>query len=224
MKDLVLKVEPMGPSQNLTPEIIKKQFIFRNTGQYIGPSIVAIFDMQEPVWWNRPLESEELCKKEADGIYSYNLPFLFRKSSYKTGYNILLNKNSVPLAVQIKISPSWTVQQMNLVQKFIITATFNALTKLGVPANRLEKTKNDLLFDGKKFLGGEETQYGGWLTADYVITMQYKPEKEIFDRLTGQYAQRRGITGIIEETNLFTKEEFIEALLAEIKLILDQLD
>jgi hypothetical protein len=53
--------------------------------------------------------------------------------------------------------------------------------------------------------------------------MQYAPEKEIFDRLTGKYAQHRGITGIIEETNLFTKEQFIDTLIEELQTILNKL-
>jgi hypothetical protein len=46
-----------------------------------------------------------LCKLEPDGIYSFNLPFIGGRDLYKTGYNILLNKNSVPVAGLIKVNP-----------------------------------------------------------------------------------------------------------------------
>ena len=215
---------PMVPSKGLNPEIMEKQFIFRKTGVFDGENMVHIALMEEPIWWNRPLESDTLCKLEPDGVYSYNLPFLWDRSFYKPGYNLLLNKNSVPVAAQIKINPNWTKEQKAVLDQFILHATYEALLELGVDKSRLEPSVNDLLYDGKKFMGGEEIERNGWYTADYVITMQYKPEKEIFDRLTGKYAQARGITGIIEETNLFTKEEFTDKLLEKMQKILSVLD
>lgn len=224
MKDLSIYAVPMVPSKGQNPDIMKKQFVWRKTGVYDGNSEIVVALMEEPIWWNRPLESDSLCKLEPDGIYSYNLPFLWDRGLYKSGYNLLLNKNSVPVAAQIRINPNWTAAQLNLLHHFMINAAYDALLALGVDAKRLEKAHNDLLFDGKKFMGGEEIERGGWFTSDYIITMQYKPEKEIFDRLTGEFAQKRGITGIIEETNLFTKEEFTTKLLEKIKDIFDQLD
>lgn len=224
MKDLLFKIDPMVPSKNLHPEIMQKQFIWRKTGIYDGQSAVVVADMQEPIWWNRPLESDALCKLEPDGVYSYNLPFLGGRDLYKTGYNILLNKNSVPVAAQIKINPAWTEEQKGILRHFMITATYEALKELGVKEERLTKIHNDLLYDGKKFMGGEELERNGWYTSDYVITMQYKPEKEIFDRLTGQYAHKREITGIAEETGLFTKDEFLSKLLEKLKELFAKLD
>lgn len=215
--------EVMRPSKNKIPEILQAQFSWRKTGLYNGDSEIVVADNQEAAWWNRPLESDTLCKLEPDGIYSFNLPFIGGRDLYKTGYNILLNKNSVPVAGLLKVNPDWTVKDFQVLNTLASTAVYNTLIKLGVNKERLSIKNNDMLFDGKKFMGTEEKLSGMWKSINIVITMQYAPEKEIFDRLTGKYAQHRGITGIIEETNLFTKKQFIDALINELQNILSKL-
>ena len=56
-----------------------------------------------------------------------------------------------------------------------------------------------------------------------MVTLFYKPEESIFKRLTGKYALKRQITGIIEETNLFTREEFTEQLMKNLSSFLANL-
>ena len=69
---------------------------------------------------------------------------------------------------------------------------------------------NKLLYDGKKFVGDESAFKDNIFIETTVITLNYSNEKEIFDKLTGEHALKRGITGIIEETNSFSREQFIE--------------
>ena len=52
---------------------------------------------------------------------------------------------------------------------------------------------------------------------NFMVTLFYKPEESIFKRLTGKYALKRPITGIIEETNLFTREAFIKTLMKNLE-------
>lgn len=207
------KLFPIEPSKNTNPDIVYKHFEWRKTNIYIGNSTVQIGDVKEPIWWNRPLNSDTVVKLESDGLYSYNLPYLYRHADFKTGYNILVGKYSIPLIIQIKINQKWTAEQYNKLRLLPIYTTYKALLSLGVDNTKLKIAHNDLLYNGKKFMGSEEAEYGGWYGAAAIITLNYTKEKELFDRLTGKYANTRGICGIIEETNnLFTKEQFITEL------------
>ena len=47
-------VEDMCPSENKYPDIIDKQYKFRKYGEFTGDNVVAIADMGEALWWNRP--------------------------------------------------------------------------------------------------------------------------------------------------------------------------
>lgn len=226
MKNITYLVAPMVPSKGINPEFIRLQFDWRNTGKYNGPSFIGIAEMEEPIWWNRPLESNTFVKKEADGIYSYNLPLAWQEKNmaWKANYNVLLNKFNVPVAGMIKINPAWTIKQKNMLKRSMIDGVYRALIKLGVPAENLTQPSNDLLYKGKKFFGVETIEKNGWFSMNCFITLRYTPEKDIFDRLTGTFVQRKEITGIIEETELFTREQFIKVLLDELKTIYDQLD
>ena len=217
MKNLQLSVERMAPSCDVTPKVIMEQFKWRLNKQ-LAPeqNYITIIDIEEPVWWNRPAESNTLVKQEADGLCSYNLPFLGNRADFKTGYNLLLNKNSIPIANHIKINPSWTQDQIEALSKMITNAVYSALLDLGVAAEKLSFKHNDILYEGKKFVGYEQLISNGVFSEDIVITLEYTPEEEIFQRLTGKYALARGITGIIEETQCFTKQQFIEKLLEKI--------
>jgi lipoate-protein ligase A len=97
------------------------------------------------------------------------------------------------------------------------------LLELGVPKEDLEIHRNDLLYRGKKFLGSEVIIRNNQCSIDFMITLFYRPEEKIFKRLTGKYALKRQITGIIEETNLFTKEQFIELFMTNLQEYINSL-
>lgn len=213
MKNLQISIEQMEPSQGITPEVITEQFKWRQDKKYqSSKNYITIINIQEPVWWNRPAESTKIVKQEADGLYSYNLPFLGNRADFKVNYNLLLNKNSIPIANHIKINPSWSVEQVKALSKMTSNAVYTSLIELGVDANSLSFSHNDILYKGKKFMGYEQLISEGVFSEDIVITLEYTPEEEIFKRLTGKYALTRGITGILEETQCFTKQQFIEKL------------
>lgn len=218
MKNLQLSIEQMAPSQGITPKVIKEQFDWRQDKTKISPiNYLTIIDIQEPVWWNRPAVSSELLKLETDGLYSYNLPFLGNRADFKTKYNLLLNKNSIPIANHIKINSAWSKDQVTALTKMTSNAVYSALIELGVDAKNLSFHANDILYNHKKFMGYEQLISNGVFSEDIVITLEYTPEAEIFQRLTGQYALTRGITGIIEETQCFTKQQFIDKLIEKYK-------
>lgn len=217
MKNLQISIETMAPSKGITPRVIEEQFQWRNKLQpEPQQNYITLIDIKEPVWWNRPIESNILVKQESDGLYSYNLPFLGDREDFKTGYNLLLNKNSIPIANHIKINPDWTKDQLEALSKMITNSVHSTLIELGVGPERLSFKHNDILYNGKKFMGYEQRISNGVFSEDIVITLEYTPEEDIFQRLTGKYALTRGITGIIEETQCFTKQQFIDKLLKKI--------
>ena len=224
MNNIEFKIFTLAPSKNITPQIVYDHFSWRKTHRYTGANTIQFGDVQEPIWWNRPLKSNQVIKKEADGLYSYNLPYMHEIMFFKSNYNLLVGKGTVPLIAHIKVNPNWNSSQKALMHDFVKKAIYNTLIKLGVDATKLTKPSNDILYDGKKFMGFEGAEHGGWYGAAAVITLNYSNEAEIFKRLTGEYALKRSICGIQEETgNKFTKEQFINTLIEEFKTLLKAL-
>ena len=222
MIDIKFKTAIMAPSESKNPEILKKQFDWRNGIKYAGESEIVFADIKENVWWNRPLNSDVFVKQEEDGLWSYNLPLAWRQESvaWKANYNVLLNKDNLPVAGMIKINKHWTVDDFTKLKRLLIDGVYNALIKLGVSEDKLQQPGNDILYDGKKFFGLETIVKDGWFSIDCFITLRYKPAQEVFDRLSGHFVKYKSITGIMEETELFTKEEFIKVLTEELQSIL----
>ncbi|MBO4393399.1 MAG: hypothetical protein J5800_03560 [Spirochaetales bacterium] len=211
MTQVTVKKDILSPSTG-HHSIIPNQYHWRKTGEFIGGNTIAIMNPQEAVWWNRPLESDVMCKLESDGLYSYNLPFLGQRDVYKTGYNILLAKNSIPVAIHVKLD-GWTDDEIERFYNLSYKVLWDSLVELGVGENHLSIERNDMLYDGRKFAGGEKAVREGVFSEDLVITTHYLPEKDVFSRLTGKYAKSRGITGICEECPWITMEELRDKLL-----------
>ena len=226
MIDVKFKTAVMAPSAGENPEILKKQFDWRNGVRYDGDNEIVFADIKENVWWNRPLNSNVFVKQEDDGLWSYNLPLAWRQESvaWKANYNVLLNKDNVPVAGMIKIKSGWDHDEIDAIKRLLIDGVYNALLKLGVSKDRLQQPGNDILYDGKKFFGIETIIKDGWISLNCFITLKYKSAQEVFDRLTGHFVKYKSIAGIMEETELFTKEEFIKALEDEMKSILAKID
>lgn len=215
IKNIKVCVEALQPSKGIHSSILPCQFTWRTTGDFVGENKIAIADIQEPIWWNRPLTSDVFCKTEEDGLCSYNFPFWQNDRedrAFKTAYNVLLNKNSVPVAIHIKLDESWTETQIQSLHSLLSTCVQETLIELGVDPTDLRHSGNDFYIKNKKFSCGEHIFRDSVFTQNIVITMQLLPEKEIFDRLTGQYAHRKTLTGIADEISSITKEVFIETL------------
>ena len=226
MKNFKFSILEVAPSQGITPQIIQDQFKWRKTLQWeSAESQIAFGDVKECFWWNRPLGPNALVKQEADGLYSYNLPYIGPPNKlYKTKYNILVTPNTIPIVTHIKLNPKWTRSQITQLEWLMSDSIYMTLLELGADSSKLQRVMNDLLYDGKKFVGIEQKTANGVFTQNIILTLKYKPEEEIFQRLTGKYALSRGIIGIMEETNCFTREQFIETLQAKILRFMDTLE
>jgi hypothetical protein len=203
-------------ARNEEHNILTHQFFWRTRKKFIGDSEIVIMNNKEAVWWNRPLTSDVFCKEEEDGLYSYNLPFLDAIAGgtaiYKTGYNLILNENSIPCAAHIQLDATWSDEQKRALEQMFYYCIHKTLIELGVSKEDLSMSRNDITYKGKKFVCGEHALIDDVYTEDLVITLQVLPEKEIFDRLTGKYAHKIQITGIAEEVPSITKEKFIDSL------------
>lgn len=214
-------IEKMSPSQNITPEILYNQFELRKNNVFVGKNQIVIADMQEAIWWNRPQKenTESLIKKETDGFYSYNLPLFLRHNKWKSNYNVLLNKNNVPIAIHIQFDHKLEHTEIQLLRTATFSAIRKALVELGVPNEEIIYINNELLLKGKKFVGSEQIIGEDFYEENTFITLKYLEEKEIFDRLLyGKATPKYGITGVLDEFNLFTKKEFIQKFIKYFEL------
>ncbi len=213
MKNLKIYSEPMIPSKNLIPRIMVDQYQFRQTGEWKAKSEIGIALLEEPIWWNRPVKSDIFLKQEADGMYSLNFPYFGGDNNFKAQYNTLLNVGCVPVAVQLRLRDLEKPFDKQKLMAMPVTTVLKTLIDLGVDPDSLTSIHNDLLYCGKKFMGVETIFKNECCSINFIVTLFYKPEESIFKRLTGKYALARPITGIIEETNLFTREQFTETLI-----------
>lgn len=223
MKNVRIYCEPMVPSKGIMPQVMVNQYHFRQTGEYTAQSEVGIALLEEPIWWNRPVKSEAFLKQESDGIYSLNFPYFGGNNDFKAQYNSLLNVGCVPVAVQLHYKDFEKPFDREKLVTMPIKVVAKTLTNLGVDESNLQSVHNDLLYCGKKFMGVETIFKNNQCSINFMVTLFYKPEESIFKRLKGQYALKRPITGIIEETNLFTREEFTEQLMKNMKEFLAEI-
>lgn len=221
LNDLKICRVPLQPSTN-EHSIIHNLFIWRTEKRFVGENRIDIMDIKEPVWWNRPYTSDVFCKLEEDGLYSYNLPIASGENSFKTKYNYLLNKQSIPIVLHIQLDDTWTDDDKYVLSRMCQTCVYEALLDLGVSKEDLSVPKNDLLFQGRKFAGVEYASADNVHSEALCITLAVASEKDIFARLTGQYAHKRPITGIAEEVPSVTKEAFIERLIERLNLYIEE--
>lgn len=208
IKDIV---NPTNGFNSIAPE----QYEFRKTGRFVGESVIAVCTMEEAVWWNRPFEEDSaFLTKAEDGLNAYNFPIFagvgrnISKSdsfAYKTNYNILLNHNAICPLAHIN-TEGWTDEERASLNAFFDTVYRDSLIELGADSSKLSTPSNDILYNDKKFAGRERIWSRSVYEENGVITCLYLPEKDIFDRLTGKYANSRGITGITEEVPTITKD------------------
>lgn len=213
MVRLKIYQEKMVPSREIMPRIMIDQYNFRQKGVWNRGSEIVIALLEEPIWWNRPVKSDVFLKQEADGLYSLNFPYFGGNNDFKAQYNTLLNVGCVPVAVQLRQTDLEKPFDKQKLIAMPVATVYKTLVDLGVEPKNLTSIHNDLLYCGKKFMGVETIFKNGCCSINFIVTLFYKPEESIFKRLTGKYALARPITGIIEETNLFTKEQFTNALM-----------
>lgn len=229
-KVAALYIEEMYPTLNKRPSIIENLFQFRKNNIFTGENMVVIADMGEAMWWNRPqIENTEAAWGiHDDGLHCCNLPiFLGKNKTWKSAYNVLLNKNNIPTALQIKFNHTLTSTEIDRLTQMSSAVIISTLDKLGVPLQDICVMNNDLLLKGKKFVGNEQVFKDNIYTECLFITLRYKEEKDLFDRLTSgktSATAHREITGVLDEYENITKEDFLKTYCEEFKKYLDQFE
>lgn len=223
-------VEDMHPTANKYPDIIENQFQFRKNNKFTGENVVVIADMGEAIWWNRPqIENTDAAWGWMGSMPCCNLPiFLGKNKVWKSDYNVLLNKNNIPTIIQIKFNHELTSEEMHKLTKMSVSIITNTLLRLGVSEKDLCVINNDLLLRGKKFVGIEQVPADKNIYTECLfITLKYREEKELFDQLTsgkaGSQALKK-ITGLIDEYENITKENFLAIYCEEFKNYLNQFE
>lgn len=223
-------VEDMFPSENKRPSIVENQFQFRKNNKFVGENAVVIADMGEAIWWNRPQVENTTAAwgLMPDGTHCCNLPiFLGKSKTWKSDYNVLLNKNNVPTMIQIKFNHILTTDEIIKLRHMSFEVILNTIKRLGVKEKDLCILNNDIMLRGKKFVGSEQICKENIYTECLFITLKYLEEKELFDQLTSgkvSATAHKKITGLMDEYETFTKEEFIHIYCEEFKKYLDQFE
>lgn len=227
-KIATIKTVDAWPSKNIIPNEIYQQFNFRKNHTFEGENSVTIVNMFEPVWWTRPLEAETetaWIKNEKDE-WVCTLPFfLGTEKTWKSNYNILVNKNNLPTLIQLKFN-----HKLSQEEKFkLSTATFYAIIKtlinLGANEQDFCCINNDLLLRGKKFVGNEIIIENNIYTECLFINLKYAEEKELFEQIyTGKKTNIWPITGILDEYPNISKEAFLQTYCTELKKIFDEFE
>lgn len=207
--NIIINEEEFDTTTGKIPSILKEQLAIRLGQCETCENRMTIGNVTKALWWNRPRHSDVVSKQSTDGLGRVDLPYIKDIDSYKTDYNLLIGVGCLPIAINLDVS-SLSESSKNYLQKLVINTIIKTLEYLGVDMSHISYVNNDLLYDGKKFVGDESTFKGNIFIETTIITLNYSNEKEIFDKLTGTYALKRGITGIIEETNCFSREHFIE--------------
>lgn len=228
-KDIKVHITDLNPSNNISPEILKHQYTYRTTKNFVGKSEIAIGNMLEPIWWNRILPDKAdntLLKNASNGIYSYEFPLLDSIPKWKANYNILLNTNSMPVAIHINSATPFTVKEKTLLGQLIYKNLIATLADFNIPEDAVYAFNNDLFINQKKFFGGEKIATENVYEEDVIITFNYNTDKILFDQLTyGKSTAHWPITGILDEfPGAFTKEDFLQHFQDNIKTYLKQLD
>lgn len=223
-------IEETQPSANKRPEVVEHLFHFRKEKEFSGNNVVAIADMKEAMWWNRPQPNDTTSAwgVEKDGLPCCNVPTLFSKEHvWKSKYNILVNRHNVPTIIQIRFEHPLTTEELRKLYSMTVRVITQTLIRLGVVEQDLCHINNDLLLKGKKIMGTERTYDSATkiYTEALFITLKYQEEKDIFMRLShGKVAAtaKREITGLIDEYPAITKEDFLKIYCEEFKKYLDQ--
>lgn len=216
--NVIIRKEILDP-KNGKHSILPWQYNFRKTGEFEGGNYIDITRPREPAYWNRYYtdECQELYTVDEEGNNNYNLPY-FRllidpySRPFKMNYNLLLPKDSIAIAYNLRFNEDWNDEASEKFMDSIIGIYIDSIVSLGADPDRLKYTHNDILYDGKKFLGGENIFYKNIYSGNFVITCEYEKYIDDFSKLTGKYAQKRGMTGITDEVPSVTVDALSEEI------------
>ena len=208
-----VEIKTIEPSKNIWPEAIFNQYYFRKHKKFIGKSFIGIGDVKEAFWWNRPLpeEDRDCIQIEKDGLASLNLPLLNNFPNWKSKYNVLINTYNAPTIVHLQFKNNLSHEEISKLREVTLSAIIKTLKEIGFNNKDITIINNDILLKGKKICGCERIFYKNIFEEDLCLTLKYKEEENIFNRLSfGKVPPKTKITGIFDEINYsYDKAQFL---------------
>ena len=199
-------------------DAIKQMQKTRLEKKFSGKNFYYIWDIKKSFYFNRPLTEEELFKKDDRGLMSLNWQFIGIDNPnmlWKQKCDLLLPEHGFVITSQVSFDSHWSEEDQKRLDDFTLNSLMKIILNHGGDPAKLRKEGNDLLYDGKKFCGKEWLFRQGYgYIENTVVTCEYLPEKEWFDKLyhhEGEYV----ITGISEEVKSCTKEVLLKELYEE---------
>lgn len=173
-----------------------------------GGNFFYIWDFKESCYFNRPLEEKEVFTFDPRGLMGMNWRFIGKgipELEWKQKCDLLLPRHGFNTTVKVKFDSFWTDERQKALDALTFSTIMRVVKEHGGDGH-IEQIGNDLLYDGRKFAGKEWmfVQNVGYIE-NTVVTCEYLPEKEYFERLY-HHPEERQITGISEELPSVTKE------------------
>ncbi len=179
-----------------------------------GGNFFYIWDFKESCYFNRPLEEKEVFTMDPRGLMGMNWRFIGKgipELEWKQKCDLLLPQHGFNTTVKVKFDSFWTDGRQKALDELTFSTIIRVVKEHGGDGH-IEQVGNDLLYDGRKFAGKEWMfiQDVGYIE-NTVVTCEYIPEKEFFDKLYHHSGERQ-ITGITEELPTVTKELLMTGL------------
>lgn len=173
-----------------------------------GDNFFYIWDFKESCYFNRPLEEKDVFTFDPRGLMGMNWRFIgkgIKELEWKRKCDLLLPQHGFSTTAMVKFDSFWTDERQKKLDGLTFSTIISVVKEHGGDGH-IEQSGNDLLYDGRKFAGKEWMfiQDVGYIE-NTVVTCEYLPEKEYFERLYHHTGERQ-ITGITEELPSVTKE------------------
>lgn len=222
-RKLTVGVRPLGLKAETEEERLAQEDIINlqncRKGDLSGEDFFRIQTYKESMFFNRPFEEVELFSPDPRGLNSVNWIFIGKDRkdlSYKMKQDLLLPHHGFTLTCKVLFDDSWTEEEKEELDSFSMKTLMDIILENGGDPNLLEQKGNDLLYQGRKFCGQEWKFSNKFYIENTVITTEYLPEKQWFDKLY-HYKGEKQITGITEEVPGVTKELLINELIKRFK-------
>lgn len=173
-----------------------------------GGNFFYIWDFKESCYFNRPLEEKEVFTLDSRDLMGMNWRFIGKgipELEWKQKCDLLLPQHGFNTTVKVKFDSFWNDERQKALDELTFSTIIHTVKENGGDGH-IEQVGNDLLYDGRKFAGKEWMfiQNIGYIE-NTVVTCEYLPEKQYFDKLYHHTGERE-ITGITEELPTVTKE------------------
>lgn len=194
-------------------------------------SFLEVFSIKDLMIIEKKYGIKTPTAKIVDGVYHLDLPTVEeRDPKHKHHSKIVLNPNHLVFSYycQIDEDMDYESEEYDKLSRLPFYATYNVLSrKVEGTDHTISFDRNDMLLNGKKVWGFESTSnlYGIYMIGNTVLNVEeYRKFIEPIFGDDNQHARRSGksMTGVEDEIEGYTKEEFIEDYKKEISKLVKE--